>query len=498
MFENSATGFYAPAQLPWFNVVVEKSEKPKGILQDKPEMRTAVMGYLNEKSGDNSAGDGGVLRAKMVRVMDKEVNADGSFKVNPYPADASASGVANSGVINYVNKFGDDTQYDNKDPVSELYYTAIRYLRNGAWKWESDGTQTRSGTAGALPYTLPASPTEVHKGGFPVITTWDDPLKAEGDKDKDMQCYTPGIIVLGDTNTHNEKNLPNYPTASGITDNVALDKDGTTKYYEKVCRLSGFCPDTDGTNDWRVSSGSKGYDDKDYAPTFGMAGMAYWVKTNDVRPDIVREDGQPTHIDSFFIDVLEGGHPKTKGNLYSATTAKSDDKMQNSYYLAGKFASPDYEVGGTYTRTDFDSTNDKTRSLWTDDKWDPAAKNSGSSNEFFPLGMPKNFAVANDPQNMKNALEAAFRKIGITKNTMQSGVQYNIGYGAELILSAKGSANLVAQGYIEAIKELKDGKEVITGYKVKDHAAVQAVLDEYPALVPLTFRAGYNTTNWTG
>ena len=511
VFENSATGFYAPAQLPWFNVVVEKSEKPIGILQEKADMRTAAMGYLpeyqkvpNTENEDRSAGDGGVLRARMARVMDKEVNADGSFVLNPYPADASASGVVNSGVINYVNKFGDNAPYDTRDPVAELYYTAIRYLRNGAWKWVAEGTgeknsnQSRNGSAGALPYTLPNPLTEMHKDGFPVITTWDDPLKAPGDVAKDMQCYAPSIIVLGDTNTHYDNNLPNYPTASGITDNVALDKDGATKYYQKVCRLSGFCPDTDGTSDWRVSSGGWGpgnnYGGDDHAPTFGMAGMAYWVKTNDARPDIVRDDGKPTHISSFFIDVLEGGHPKTgdvntlkndkRSIWWTSTPAKSDKEMANAYYFAGKFASPDYEESKTYTAADFDSTNETTRSLWTSDPI------GASSNALFTLGIPKNFAVANEPENMKNALIQAFKTVGFTKNTMQSGIQYNT--NGELQISGSGGSESLIGTVIEKTTN-SDGSET---YQIKDTKAITDKAEK--GEVPLALRAGYRFSQRTG
>lgn len=521
VFENAGTGFYGTlqgrssslsiptnttttttAQVPWFNVVVKKSEKPIGLLQERADMRTAVMGYLNEKSNDTSAGDGGVLRAKMARVTDKEINSDGSFVLNPYPADASASGVANSGVINYVNKFGDRAQYDNKDPVSELYYTAIRYLRNGAWQW--DGTddngnpkQKRSGTAGALPYTLPNSPTEVHKDGFPVITTWDDPLKAEKDTDKDMQCYAPSIIVLGDVNTHSDGSLPNFKNSSITDDNVAKEKDGTTS-YQKVCELQGRCA-TSKTN-WFESSGANSNDGGRltslYAPTWGLAGMAYWVKTNNVRPDIVRDDGKPTHISSFFIDVLESELIKTHGSgetVNNKTPATSDEQILNSYYLAGKFASPDYEVDKTYTAADFNSkTGD--RSLWTYDKWDPAATNKGSSNKFFPLGMPKNYAVANDPQNMRNALINAFKTVGFANNTMQSAIQYNNNGSAKLNEKGQnGAQGLLNDGLIRKLTNA-DGSE---HYEVVNKGAIATrARDEND--IPLALRAGYRFSERTG
>ncbi|MBQ9259804.1 MAG: hypothetical protein IJ187_08155 [Neisseriaceae bacterium] len=486
------------SQARWFNVVVKAENKPEGLLQ-KEGMRTAVMGYLPEYQNtpgttnrDNSAGDGGVLRATMRSVKDKELNTDGSFKTNP---DGATEG--NSGVVNYVNKFGDASPYDSRDPVAELYYTAIRYLRNGAWAWDgTDGKQKRQGSKGALPYTLPSNITEKHKDGFPVIKNWDDPMRAEGDKDSDMKCYSPAIIVLGDTNTHDDNNLPNYPTSS-IQDNVALDRDGTTHYYEKTCQLSGFCNSTHPkavggweNQHWRVSSGSSD-GGVDYAPTFGLAGMAYWVKTNDVRPDIDENNAnrKAVHIQSFFIDVLEAGMLKTAGDLYSSQKARYDFRMQNSYYLAGKFASPTYDINKTYTRDDFDSENESTRSLWTSD---PKGQ---TANESFPLGMPNNYAVANDPERMRKAIIKAFETVGISENTMQSGVQYNNAGSAQLNLLGKGSASLVSSGAIVANTD-SEGK--ITGYTIKDGKAITNLLKTNPEQVPLTFRAGYNTTNWTG
>lgn len=475
---NTATG--ADNKATWFNVVVERNEKPEGLFQQQADIRVAAMSYLPElESGDNSGGDGGVLRAKMRRVKESDVNTDGTFKLNP---DAAAEG--SSGVINYVNKFGDNAPYDVRDPVSELYYTAIRYMRNGAWRWKADGTQERNGAAGSLPYSITNSLTDRHKDGFPVIQTWDDPLKATGDQDKDMQCYAPAIIVLGDTNTHADNNLPNYPGTGSVVDNVALDKNGSTTYYQKVCQLSGFCDGNGGV--WQVSSGSNG-GAANYAPTFGMAGMAYWVKTNNARPDIVRDDGQPTHIQSFFIDVLESGMLKTKGALYTGTKATTDANMQNSYYLAGKFASPNYDASKTYTRDDFDSTNSSTRSIWTNDSKDE------SSNDLFPLGMPKNYAVANNPQNMKDALVQAFKTVGFARNTMQSAVQSNGAGSAALHIfdKANGSAALIGNG-INKITNT-DGSEA---YEITDRAAL--IEKAKQGEIPLSLRAGYKFSERTG
>src|SRR5690606_6498793 len=120
--------------------------KPEGLIQQyAKEIRFSVFGYLND-SGDYR--DGGALRAKqkyvgpqrlvagqgLVGNPNKEWNpVTGVFVTNPDAADATASGVSNSGVINYINKFGQLNVGENNksnDPVSELYYAATRYLKN--------------------------------------------------------------------------------------------------------------------------------------------------------------------------------------------------------------------------------------------------------------------------------------------------------------------------------------------------------------------------------
>ncbi|MBR5676149.1 MAG: hypothetical protein IKX14_06905, partial [Neisseriaceae bacterium] len=426
------------------------------------------------------------------------------------------------------NKFGDNAPYDNYDAVNELYYTAIRYLRYGAWQW--DGTDSNgkpkqkpaAGTSpdGALPYALPSTITSQHKDGFPVIGAgtgkWPkDPLREDGDEDADMQCYSPSIIVLGDSNTHADNNLPNYPGRSAISptyenssgpasaatvedDNVASyptgtqSSNGSSHYYQEVCKLSGFCP----TNSWTQVSGSNDNADH-YAPTFGMAGMAYWVKTNDVRPDIAGNQ----YITSFFIDVLEGNYLKAYTGKWSElfnkdengkkvpVPATSDSQMANAYYLAGKFASvKDYETKTTpWTYDDFDSNNENTRPNWTSND-----KGKSSEPTFFPLGMPTNYAIANNPVKVRDALIEAFKVVGLTKNTMQSGIQYNS--SDELQISGtSGAESLVGSGSGNAITQNADGS-----YTISESGKTTITEKARQGEIPLALRAGYRFSQRTG
>ena len=166
--------------------------KPEGLMQKYAnKMRFSVFGYLND---DAELRDGGVLRARQKYVGPMSpvpgsaaitnIGAEwdpntGLFILNPDAADAMATNTAftpstpvtNSGVINYVNKFGElapsgTYTFKSHDPVSELYYAAVRYFKNlgnvASYTDMSGGDQ----------------PTRTKWiDGFPVITNWTDPIQ---------------------------------------------------------------------------------------------------------------------------------------------------------------------------------------------------------------------------------------------------------------------------------------------------------------------------------
>ena len=99
--------------------------------------------------------------------------------------------ITNSGVINYLNKFGQLTTNNHKgyDPVSELYYTALRYLQN-------EGNVPEYTACRATPRVAAARAAD----GFPIITSWDDPIQ--------YACQKNVFLGIGDVYTHRDKNLP--------------------------------------------------------------------------------------------------------------------------------------------------------------------------------------------------------------------------------------------------------------------------------------------------
>ncbi|MFA6178088.1 MAG: PilC/PilY family type IV pilus protein [Candidatus Methylopumilus sp.] len=295
--------------------------KPTGLIQkNATKLNFAAFGYLNDPGkapvtvddNRNRRIDGGVLRARMAPLgpmkpvpgAADEINAapewdgnTGIFIVNPDTTAATASGVTNSGVINYLNKFGlTSGSYKKFDPVSELYYTTIRYLKH----------------QGNIPaYTSMAEYSVAEKvvltDGFPVITDWDDPIK--------YSCQANFIIGVGDTNSHVDGNLPGSTTpgvpsaampAEVLNDTTVNARDATNRVGELqgIGTIGGYYT---GTNNTRL-----------------IAGLAYDSHTVDMRPDIT---GSQT-VSTYWLDVLE-----------------SNFVANNQYFLATKFGGFDVPAG---------------------------------------------------------------------------------------------------------------------------------------------------------
>jgi type IV pilus assembly protein PilY1 len=299
--------------------------KPIGLIQENAaKMRFGVMGYLND---DSQGRDGGVLRARLKSVgpqvflpgqaPSSNANAEwdastGVFIRNPDPADAAATGVSDSGVINYLNKFGMLGTYKWHDPVGELYYSTLRYLRN----------------VGPVP-EYSANLTTRMIDGFPVIRSWDDPIQ--------YQCQKNFSVGIGDANSNVDWNLPGGqrtpggwfepPTPAAVAADTVMNVHTWTQdvmTYEGLSRSAisdnlGCCKGS-----W-------------YA-----AGLAHWAKTRDIRPDL---PGMQT-VDTYWVDVLEW-------SVYN---------HKNFYWLAGKYGGftdlngdgkPDSEAEWRSTRNSF-------------------------------------------------------------------------------------------------------------------------------------------------
>jgi type IV pilus assembly protein PilY1 len=154
---------------------------------------------------------------------------NGTFVVNPDTDDATSSSVTNSGVINYVNKFGDANGYKTYDPAAELYYAALRYYR-------------KLGNYSAFTSGL----TTAMKDNFPVITDWDDPMI--------NACQKNFIIYIGDTNTHGDVDLPgtSWPVGGNQTSVTAPSDDAASNMGTSPVSGSGS-----GVTAWTNSIGNQ-------------------------------------------------------------------------------------------------------------------------------------------------------------------------------------------------------------------------------------------------
>lgn len=386
------------------------SNKPEGLIQTNAhQLRFALVSYLADS---NQSRDGGVLRSKMkytgpykyvagtglVSNANKEWReTDGTFITNPDPADASASGVSNSGVINYINKFG-GSGYKSYDPAGELYYEALRYFKN----------------LGPTPEYF-SGLTSAMKDGFPVITTWDDPIQE--------WCQKNYIVGINDANPWLDKKLPGtfFTCAKAGTagmpgsytagdcgepsnPDTSINVTSLTNTVGALEGLNGVAwPNTglwysgtaSGTND------TVGYFQGDANPgscsvsknipalgevmgtcpapqkenSYYIAGLAYYANTTDIRGDLANKQT----IATYMIDTQE----------YNSNPL---DGPKNMLWLAGKY--------GGFEDTNGDGNPNSSLSGSATAEWDADGD-----------GLPDNYVLATQPDKLVTGLQSAFSSI---------------------------------------------------------------------------------------
>jgi type IV pilus assembly protein PilY1 len=374
--------------------------KPEGLLQRYAnDVRFSVFGYLNDSNG---ARDGAVLRARqkfvgptkrdpelgLITNPQREWDLDtGVLIQNPDAADASATSsavgmaIANSGVINYLNRFGQMTNLDHKgfDPVSELYYAGLRYLRG------LDNVATYSALSGT------ATARYNQADGFPVITNWtsEDPVQ--------YACQKNVLLGIGDIYTHRDKNLPGNTTfrtnEPAMPTEVAADTDvDVIAWTNRVGQMEGI--GNIGSTNAFTGRFNSAY----------MAGLAYFANVTDLRPDL---PGRQT-ASTYWIDVLE---------------AQSLERpARNQFILAAKY-------GGFSVPQNFDPIAWGTAPLPTE-WWHTNGQTlttfgprGGSPTLSFPR--PDNFFLAGQAAQMVESLEQAFAGLALELRGTASSVAAN-------------------------------------------------------------------------
>lgn len=325
--------------------------KPVGQFQMNAEnLRVGVFGYLQD---DNRARYGGVMRAPLKYLGPKAFDANfnlisginprtewnattGVFIVNPQNGDATygAQGHSISGAINYINKFGtldpdNIGKYKSLDPVSELYYEALRYLQGK--QPTADAVSDATGTSAA---------TNTLKEKFPVYTTWTDPFSGFQDQSGEgKSCLRNSILTISDVFTHSDRSVPgngittNEDYARAVETNPELsvpfwtsivgsfeanqglsytDSKGRAQTASNITANSPYYPAL--ANAATLDTGATG-------GSYYMAGMAYWANTQSFRMDVPK-----ARVTSYSIDVNE-----------NRASDDVDFRRQRQLYLAAKY-----------------------------------------------------------------------------------------------------------------------------------------------------------------
>ena len=363
--------------------------KPEGLIQRYADkMRFGVFAYTND---NDQSRDGGVLRAPMAYVGEKEMDNSGNLGANTRPEVDSSTGQfhsnplgdssGNSGIINYINKFHKDG-YKAYDPIGEMYYEVIRYFKN----------------IGRTPEYADGAP----GGSFPVYKNWNDPIQ--------FHCQKNFVVAINDSNPWLDKRLPGtfftcdkaatvgmpttfkagdcgQPSHADSSINVAAltqqvgqmeglhtnwqsnDSTGAdgVGYVAGVSTGAGQCATAKTVSDLGKVMGTCPYPPKENA--YYVAGLAYYANTTDLRPSM----GGDQRLNNFFIDTREYNLNPLSGN-------------RNMLYLAGKY--------GGFTDLNGNGQPDLQA------EWDADGD-----------GEPDNFVEVTSPDKLVLGLERAFKNV---------------------------------------------------------------------------------------
>lgn len=350
--------------------------KPEGLLQKNAlKMRYALTSYTG-RTGNGI--NGGVLRANAKYIgaqrptpsggiednPNKEIDSLGLFTFDPDKVAGKAGGVngispVNSGVANYINQFALFAgRYKSNDPDAELYYEGLRYLMH-------------------LPPTPsfrnPVTPlTAAEQDGYPIFgegnaasPKWDDPIANScqknyalyvGDKNSWMQNYLPGGTSL---------DLSNDPVCGAECDDAVGKGINTTSLENDI-----------GSRDGGNATTS-------YGPTHGdgLAALAWWAHTHDIRTDI----DQIQKIKTYIVDTQE----------YGASTPVG---TSNTLWRAAKW-------GG------FEDTNNDVFGTAAVPSPDLLSEWNAKGASFNGTPLPDTYTLASQPANLVAGLTSAFNEV---------------------------------------------------------------------------------------
>lgn len=352
--------------------------KPVGLIQkNAARMRFGAAGYLMDSS---QARAGGVIRAKMKSVGPTYAQNSGAGSDNPYKewdantgvyvahpdagmltsAETDGGKVKQSGVINYLNKFGKANGYKSNDPFSELYYASLRSLRNMA-----PPADYVSGLNSAM------------FDGFPVIQSIAD----ESDVNQrpiQYWCQQSNIVGIADANCHTDVAIPGNTLTGYSGHPISVEDDSSINVKSLEQTLTPYAG-LDLTTYYR-NSGRKN--------TYHISALAYWANTVDILPSV---DGKPwttntQKVKSYFVDVRENG---------------SGSEINNQMWLGAKYG------GFEDLNGDGKPANDTT--------WD--TNKDGTPDNYF-YGSRPDLMIASLNSIMNSALSRNLSSAGATFSTV--------------------------------------------------------------------------------
>jgi Tfp pilus tip-associated adhesin PilY1 len=453
------------------------NNKPEGILQQyATTMRFGLMSYAMTNNATKTL-DGGILRSnvKWIRPTipygvryhnstgilttcatasgcdnpEMEINTDGTFVDNP----DGASGL-NSGVINYINKFGYNSGYKSYDPISELYYQVVRHIKN-LTPSPTSCTGMTTFDDGFVAYCSSTKP-DITNGNSSRVYGWRDPFI--------YPCSQSAVIGIQDANPWLDKRIPgtaftaaygseysgvndycnsSYPCDTDISDlsstNVpsGSSKTGLMYWTDKIgenekfatdgidagCVFDGSALCTDYTSSTKYTSELSRIVGTAPSPgkenSYYIAGLAYYAHMTDLRPDLTSTYSTSPHtMTSYFIDTQEPNSPMLVGKY-------------NMLYLAAKY--------GGFKYSGLSSTAFTTSNMpvpYTDSTCGTSSAASGCSKwDSTSSGFPDNYTIAQSPGAISSALNKSFTDIlkRLSSGTAASILNNSQGSGATLM-----------------------------------------------------------------
>lgn len=414
------------------------SYKPTGVIQDNgAAMRFGVTSYFNANDIDNA-----VLRSKAKFVAPTNFAGSGTSAINPYMewsptdgtlftspancADGTTAGsptncsvdtattnsfigsTANTGVINYVNKFGKASSgYKTYDDTGKLYYETLKYLR------------------GTTPTTDFYNGAKVSNAdGFPVITSWDNPQTTG------WSCQKNYIIAMGDTHTWCDKRTPGdtHTGAGSAMCNAYTDGNGNS-HVADFGSLAGdplidVAISTGNVGTWEGLAGLPTSNTGAGGASYNMAGLASWAASHDIVTGSATTSAKRT-VRSYVIDVQEN----------------KDCGSQSQYWLASKYGIPDgYDNNGIWLTGNTNWSQSLGLGAGTCVSRGPSGYNNTTGGTYT---WPKQLLRANDPAGMIASVQSAVASIaaqaGDEAALAQSSGSLDAGTGAYVYRAAYNS-----------------------------------------------------------